>query len=163
MLRPAGLQVLTSLTALVLVAPAAADRWAAERPIVNRTLQAAPTPEPNLAVTRFILAAALGDRHTACALFPTHRPYQRGERFVGPGDFRLLAITLIDPDHATVSAYVGDATGSFALTRVGRSFVISQATGALARVPALWSISETTTGPIRSLGTSGSELGGKRR
>lgn len=43
--RTAALAVLTPLVALVLVAPASADRWAADGPIGDRALAAAPTPD----------------------------------------------------------------------------------------------------------------------
>lgn len=90
--------------------------------------------ESNLVVTRFLVASALGDRGTACALFPSHLPCQDGSRLVGPADFAVVGVTLADPKRPTVSAKVGGVEGSFVLARSGRSFVIVQAERALVRV-----------------------------
>jgi hypothetical protein len=52
--------------------------------------------ESNLVVTRLLVASALGDRRTACALFAPHPPCQRGNRFVGPADFEVVGVTLAE-------------------------------------------------------------------
>jgi hypothetical protein len=90
--------------------------------------------ESNLVVTRFLVASALGDRRTACALFPSHQPCQHGNRFVGPAEFEVVRVTLADPKRPAVSAKVGGVEGSFVLARSGSSFVIVGAERALARV-----------------------------
>ena len=75
----------------------------AERALV-RVLRANPAPqakgkpvrrsaqaEASLVVTRFLLAAALQDRRTGCAMFPAFFLCQRGRRFEGTAQFNLVA------------------------------------------------------------------------
>lgn len=83
--------------------------------------------EANLVVTRFLLAAALGDRRTACALFTTYIPCESSERFLGPADFNVVSITVADPKQPVVVANVEGIRGYFVLERAGRSFRIVRA------------------------------------
>jgi hypothetical protein len=82
--------------------------------------------EANLVVSRFLVAAALGDRHTACGLYPSYGPCLHGERFFGPTHFRVVAITAL-PDRTVVRVTIGRARGAFVLDQAGDSFAIVSA------------------------------------
>ena len=101
----------TALALAVLAAPAQGSKI---EPVRRSALE-----QSNLVVTRFLLASALGDHRTACLLFPTHRPCQRGDRFVAPADFEVIGITLADPARPAVAVKVGGVRGSFILARTG--------------------------------------------
>jgi hypothetical protein len=120
----AGAAVLLAL--VVLIAPARGSNVEPPR----RT----PLEESNLVVSRFLVASALGDRQTACALFPADQPCRLRKRFVGPADFEVGPVTLADPARPAVAVNVAGVEGSFVLARTRRSFVIVKAGRALARV-----------------------------
>jgi hypothetical protein len=80
--------------------------------------------EANLVVTRFLVASALGDRRTACSLFPAYFPCRRGDRFAGTADFNVVSITAADPGHPVVFANIDGVRGYFVLERVGQTLRI---------------------------------------
>jgi hypothetical protein len=85
-----------------------------------------PRNEANVVVSRFLAASALGDRATACSLFPSSDTCTQTP-FRGPGDFRVTAIALSGSGRARVAAVVGDSRGRFELERNRGRFVITGA------------------------------------
>lgn len=91
--------------------------------------------EANLVATRFLVAAALGDRRAACELYPRFASCRRGERFVGPSHFHVLAIT-VGRDRTVVRVSVGPNRGAIVLERADDSFVIVTAPNVLRTIGA---------------------------
>jgi hypothetical protein len=120
-LRPPTL--LTGITALALVASGAT--FAASQSL-------RPRDEANLVVSRFLVAAALGDRTTACSLFPSYGACRRTAPLRGPAEFRVTGIALSRSGHAVVTAVVGGSTGHFMLGRSGGSLVVTRTSFATA-------------------------------
>lgn len=114
-LRPPTL--LTGITALALVASGAT--FAASQSL-------RPRDEANLVVSRFLVAAALGDRTTACSLFPSYGACMRTKPFRGPAEFRVTGIALPRSGSALVTAVVGGSTGHFKLERSAGGLVIAR-------------------------------------
>lgn len=73
---------------------------------------------------RFLVASALGNRRTACAMFPGYLPRTWSDPLDGSGDFRVLDTSLGDREHPTVFAAIDGIRGYFVLERVRRSLVI---------------------------------------
>jgi hypothetical protein len=92
-----------------------------------------PREEANLVVNRFLVAAALGDRGTACALYPGYDPCARTGAFRGSADFRVLAIAVLGRNRVVVTVARGKTRGSFDLRRSGGSFAIADASDVLDR------------------------------
>jgi hypothetical protein len=86
-----------------------------------------PRNEANLVVSRFLVAAAIGDRPTACSLFPGNDTCTSTTPLRGPAEFKVTAIELPRSGRARVAAVVGGSSGRFELERSGSSFVITGA------------------------------------
>ena len=82
-LRP--LPLFTGITVVVLAACGAGVAAPASLP---------PRNEANLVVNRFLVAAALGDRATACSLFPSYGACTRTMPLRGPSEFSVTGIAL---------------------------------------------------------------------
>jgi hypothetical protein len=85
-----------------------------------------PQEEANLVVSRFLIAAALGDRTTACSLFPSYGACTRTAPLRGPAEFKVTGIPLSRSGRALVTAVVGGSTGRFELKRSAGSLVITR-------------------------------------
>jgi hypothetical protein len=81
----------------------------------------------SLVVSRFLVAAALGEAHTACALYPSYLPCTQHAPVVGSAAFALIDITLADPGRPAVFVNIDSFRGYFVLERHGRSYVITSA------------------------------------
>ena len=81
----------------------------------------------SLVVSRFLVAAAVGDARTACALYPSYFPCGRHEPVAGSADFRLIDVTLADPARPAVFANLNGLRGYFVLDRRSQSYVITSA------------------------------------
>lgn len=87
----------------------------------------APRAAASLVVSRFLVAVALGDARTACALFPSYCPLAPHAPSVGSAAFRLIDVTLAVPARPVVLASIDGLRGYFVLERHGRSYVITSA------------------------------------
>jgi hypothetical protein len=108
----------TLLTAITVVALAASGASFAAPTSLH------PRDEANLVVSRFLVAAALGDRTTACSLFPSYGACMRTAALRGSAEFRVTGIALSGSGRALVTAVVGGSTGYFKLERSGAGLVI---------------------------------------
>jgi hypothetical protein len=81
----------------------------------------------SLVVTRFLVAAAVGDSDTACALYPSYFPCAHDAQVVGSAAFRLVDVTLADPARPAVFANIDGLRGFFVLERYRQSYVITSA------------------------------------
>ena len=115
-LRPHTLRTTILVTALALAACGACVAAPASLP---------PRDEANLVVNRFLIASALGDRISACSLFPTYRVCLGTAPLRGPAEFRITDIQPSESGRAFVTAVVAGSTGRFKLERRHGSFVIT--------------------------------------
>ena len=97
--------LLTGITVVALVALVASGSSLA----VPASLR--PQGEANLVVSRFLVAAALGDRTSACSLFPSYGACMRTAPLRGPAEFRVTGITLSRSGRAQVTAVAGGSPG----------------------------------------------------
>jgi hypothetical protein len=69
----------------------------------------------------------VGDRRTACALFPTFSACGSPSGFRGPGEFAVVSVTRADGEQPVVVAEVGGIRGALVLRRAGGQLAIVRA------------------------------------